>query len=224
MCLLVTNLLKQQSCFICLLLCYYIKERSKVGLSCSADTIQVVFLVRIYCWEASNSSVSVCICMCIRAQARRRLACLQSRRSSLTHAGHTHLLQHLSPIQYCTGAGQHQDFVSTAWLVQSCHHQFRKMKAKKDTSIVLGAHPSLCTPASSTATEALLDISSGTAATAQENNYFLLSAVRWKLIFSHFKSCLHAFQLPFQRAAILFNCCSLTRYVLAKRQISVTML
>ena len=56
------------------------------------------------------------------------------------------------------------------------------------------------------------------------SDYLLLSAMLWKLIFSHFKSCLHAFPLLFWRTAILFNCCSLTRYVLAKGQILNTML
>lgn len=83
---------------IYLLLCYCIKERCHVGPNCSADTIYVVFLARIYCWEATSSSVCTRICVCVRAQTHTRLACLQSRHSSLTPAGHIRLLWPLSPV------------------------------------------------------------------------------------------------------------------------------
>jgi len=51
-----------------------------VGPNCSADTIKVVVLARIYCWEATSSGVCMCMRMCVPAQAHGRLACLQSRR------------------------------------------------------------------------------------------------------------------------------------------------
>lgn len=93
----------------------------------------------------------------------------------------------------------------------------------KDTTAVVRVRPRLCSETPRTPTEDSLtqyffrNCSHCT-------RYLLLSAVWWKFIFSLFKNCLHALPLLFRRAEVLFSCCSLTRYLLAKGQTLNTML